>query len=159
MNKYTVTRQSQYPDGDRVVEVSVGSFDYCNPGALRPHYEGEFQEYDLATDAAKAAIAIQNLWQSDDPEEEIFIGYGYTGGMTMPFSTCDAEEMLKWAAERDVDVPRCDHCGDVVVEKWVPFGYDGVTFCSEYCAEAFAAEDRRFWEEEMKEEMEEEEDG
>jgi hypothetical protein len=32
--RYCVTKQIQYPDGDRVVEISIGTFDYVNPDCL-----------------------------------------------------------------------------------------------------------------------------
>lgn len=134
MSKYTVTRQLQWPDGDRVVEVSVGSFDYCNPGSLASNYKGENEEYELATEAVNAALSIQEQWQKDLPGEEIGIAYGNTGGMTMPFSPCDKEEVLKWAEQRDADLPCCDHCGKKITGRsWISVDYQDFEFCSEYC--------------------------
>ena len=52
-NMYTVTRQCQWPDGDNVVEVSVGGIDYCNPDALSPKYAGEFEEYKIRARQSK----------------------------------------------------------------------------------------------------------
>lgn len=42
---WTVTRQRQWPDGNEVVEISLGGIDYCNPDALAAQYPGEFQQY------------------------------------------------------------------------------------------------------------------
>ena len=36
--KLVVTRQLQWPEGKRVVEVSVGGIDYVNPDALVAKY-------------------------------------------------------------------------------------------------------------------------
>ena len=38
---FTVTRQRQWPGGECVVEVSVGTMDYTNPDALVGKYPDE----------------------------------------------------------------------------------------------------------------------
>ena len=79
---YCVTRQRQWPDGNLCVELSAGSFDYINPGMLGS--KGLIGEYSLALEAAEAAIADALEWQKEE-SEPVHIGWGYTGGWTMPF--------------------------------------------------------------------------
>ena len=134
--KYTVTRQLQWPDGNQVVEVSVGSFDYCNPGVMVKRYPGEMEEFSLAEDAANAALNIQRLWQQDCPDQKIEVGYGYTAGMTIPFDACESEDLIEWARNRDKKLPCCIQCGERITEKPITiFSYSDLEFCREYCAE------------------------
>lgn len=103
MNKETiffVSRQIQFPDGEKVVEVNSGGKDYCNPGAVSKKYPGEFREYESAVEAVNVAKAIAELWQKDCGEE-IGIGVGCTMGFTMPFSGESYEKALEWAKSQD----------------------------------------------------------
>ena len=134
---YTVTRQSQWPSGDKVVEVSAGGQDYTNPDALGSKYGrlGEFETFISPVLAVEAAIAICRAWRKDGaPSAKV--GYGATGGMTMPFDSCTYEEARAWAAKREEQLPRCDRCGELLPEEHytVP-DLDGERFCREYCAE------------------------
>ena len=95
-----------------VVEVSVGDFNYCNPGAM-----GDIEEFEFAVDAAQRAIELQKKWQEHNPGEEVFVGHGYTGGHTMPFDPEEPEELLDWAKQRDDALPCCDQCGTKMPNK------------------------------------------
>lgn len=134
---YTVTRQHQWPGGDHVVEVSAGNRDYTNPDALVTKFArlGEWETFASPILAVEAAIKICEAWRTDGcPEAQI--GYGATGGATMPFDSCTHEEARAWAAKREASLPRCDGCGELLPEEHytVP-GLDGERFCREYCAE------------------------
>ena len=138
MSNYCVTRQIQWPDGDLCVELSVGSSDYTNPGGLM----GYLSEHDLAIEAAEEAIAEALKWQKETTEE-VFIGWGCTGGWTMPFDleTLDDEtftRLREWAKERDDKLPKCDHCGNPIAgDDWWTNAYSDsdTRFCSESCAD------------------------
>lgn len=130
---FCVTKQVQWPDGDRVVELNTGGFEYCNPGAI-----GSIEEFYFATEAAERAIEVADKW-SQKTGEEIPVAYGYTYGGTMPFDPCEKAELLEWAKKQDEALPSCDQCG-----KKIPKGKDSytlydedATFCSEYCAEEY----------------------
>jgi hypothetical protein len=141
---WTVTRQRQWPDGDLVVEISAGSGDYTNPGALVERYNGEFEEFADPREAVSTAIAIAQAWQKDQPDEEIGIAHGATGGYTMPFSGEPLTEevfadLRAWAEKQYEKLPKCDQCGEVMgKERYRVFDYDDFEFCREYCAEKFA---------------------
>ncbi len=96
MSNYCVTKQVQWPDGDMVVEVSIGDFNYCNPGAM-----GDIEKFELATDAAQRAIELQQEWQQEHPSEEVFVGHGYRMGRWLHFESEEPEELLAWAKGQD----------------------------------------------------------
>jgi hypothetical protein len=145
---FTVTRQCQWPHGDCVVEISQGGVDYSNPDCLSGQYPGEIEEYDGMTDAVEAAIKIAEAWQADERKkprhkrQPILIAVGNTGGHTMPF---EGERLTKKnlaalrekAKEFDDKLPKCDHCGKIIKEKWThPHSqWNDTAFCSEYCAD------------------------
>jgi hypothetical protein len=138
---WTVTRQQQYPDGDLVVEISKGDYDYVNPGALMEKYEGEGETFVSAVKAVEVAIAIQTQWQQDSPDEEILIAMGATMGMTMPFDPEDPEDLLEKAEAIDAEAKHCDQCGEIIPDgngysAYDVFGdaLDG-EYCSEYCCD------------------------
>ena len=62
---HTVTRQVNTFEGTKVVEISQGGIDYCNPGALSKRYPGEFEEFANPVEAVEAAILIAQQWQKD----------------------------------------------------------------------------------------------
>jgi hypothetical protein len=134
---YTVTRQHQWPGGDYVVEVSAGSFDYANCDALVPKWArlGEGETFISPMKAMEAAIAVCDAWRADGcPEAQV--GYGATGGMTMPFDACTYEEARAWAAKREASLPCCDRCGELLPENhYTVQEMDGERFCREFCAE------------------------
>ena len=134
---YTVTRQHQWPSGDHVVEVSAGGQDYTNPDALVESFArlGEGETFASPVLAVEAAVNICEAWRRDGcPKAQI--GYGATGGATMPFDPCTYEEAREWAAKREEQMPRCDGCGELLPERYftVP-ELDGERFCREFCAE------------------------
>lgn len=141
---FTVSRQRQWPDGGCVVEISSGGIDYCNPDALGPKYSGELAEYESALEAVETAITVSQAWQADSPNEDITIGMGATGGMTMPFDGEPLTEatfaaMREQAKKHDDALPRCDHCGETIYGKPIilaDYG-DDWQFCREYCAEGW----------------------
>lgn len=94
--KLVVTRQLQWPDGKRVVEVSIGGIDYTNPDALVPKYEGEFVEYYDPIEAVETAIRICRKWR-EDGHKDAKVGFGSTGGFTAPFEDCTFKEARGWA--------------------------------------------------------------
>jgi len=97
---YFVSRQIQFPDGEKVVEVNSGGKDYCNPDAVSAKYPGEFREYESAVEAVNVAKAIAERWQ-EDCGEEIEIGVGCTMGGTLPFNPDTYESALEWAKTQD----------------------------------------------------------
>lgn len=122
--KLVVTRQLQWPEGKRVVEVSVGDIDYVNPDALVAKYAGEFQEYDNPIEAVESAIDICRKWRADGCKDAK-VGFGSTGGFTMPFVVCSFEEARKWAGKLLAStIEHCEHCRskleyDTVCRKWI----------------------------------------
>jgi len=137
---YTVTRQSQWPDGTPIVEVSSGGIDYCNPDALVERYSGEMQEYEDPREAVKVAIAICEAWRRDG-EEQATIGYGNTLGMTMPFESCEYDEARRWAKREYERLDKCSMCGRIVSEPaYLLIDDDESRYCSEFCADKAAYE-------------------
>jgi hypothetical protein len=122
MMKLVVTRQLQWPEGKRVVEVSTGGMDYTNPDALVPKYEGEFEEFDDPGEAVEAAIKICRKWREDGCKDAK-VGFGSTGGFTMPFEGCSFKEAREWARKLAANM-HCEHCEgklvyDKVCRKWI----------------------------------------
>ena len=132
---YTVTRQHQWPSGDKVVEISAGGPDYSNPDALVGKYPLEGEAFDSPVDAVETAIRICEAWRKDGaPDAQI--GYGATGGLTMPFDASTFEEARAWASERLASLPKCDRCGEILPERhWTTSELMDESFCSENCAE------------------------
>jgi len=139
-SKFTVTRQHRWSDGLKIVEVSQGGVDYANPDALCKKWQGEFDEYTGMTAAVEAAIGIAKAWQ-ETTTDQIFIGVGFTHGMTMEFDALTLNDetfdmLLEKAEKFDADLPRCEHCGDILTgENYGHEFSDGYCFCSENCAE------------------------
>lgn len=136
---YTVTRQIQFPEGAKVVEVSQGGLDYANPDMLQPGYSKEGETFHSPVEAAMAAIEICRAWRKDG-HKEAKVGYGATLGFTMPFSPCTFQELREWAVDRFEklleQLPQCDHCGDPIwdAQIWSIPG-EPEQFCSQKCAE------------------------
>lgn len=139
---WTVTRQLQWQDGNNVVEVSFGNLDYTNPDALSAKYPGEFKEFSDPREAVGAAIEIAKAWQADAPDKTIEIGYGATGGFTMPFdgeplTENTFQELVDWANAKYEKLEKCDGCSEPLPEKrkrWTAEDWSGAEYCSEYCA-------------------------
>jgi len=133
---YTVTRQHQWPDGTSMLEVSAGGRDYNNPDALVTKYPGEFETYDDLREAVTVAIAIYDAWRKDG-EPEAQVGYGATGGDTMPSDACTYEEAKGWAQERYQALPKCPRCGDLLGRqryKHTERLDSDEEYCSPHCA-------------------------
>lgn len=139
-SKFTVTRQHRWHDGYKIVEVSQGGIDYANPDALVKKWQGEFQEFTGMTAAVEAAIGIAKAWQ-ETTTDQIFIGVGATHGMTMDFDALTLNDetfdlLLDKAEKFDENLPKCDHCGDILTGKTYGHEFtDDHPFCSEHCAE------------------------
>ena len=102
---YTVTRQSQWPTGDKVVEVSLGGRDCTNPDELVHKYPDEGRTFDSPVEAVEAAMRICQAWRQDGaPDAQV--GYGATYGMTMPFDAATFDEARTWARERLANLPK-----------------------------------------------------
>jgi hypothetical protein len=137
-----VSRQSYYYSGERVVEVELNGLDYSGADMLSVGYKnlGEGKEYDDPREAIKAAVAIRDAWRKDEPDEEINIALGSTGGMGMEIEPTEKtdDELKEWAEERWNALPKCERCGDVLDPKdtyhRVDFPDFG-DFCSENCVE------------------------
>ncbi len=133
---YCVTRQIQWPDGDKCVEISIGDEDYVNPDSIVGHWGC----HALAIEAVEDAINVATKWQ-EDSEEPVWIGKGHTMGCTMPFDLEPLNEetfasLREWAKKRDDELPKCDYCGTPIVdEHWTHSFASDSRFCSEYCAD------------------------
>lgn len=103
--RYTITRQSQWPGGLPVVEISEGGIDYTNPDALFPKYPGEFEEFNDPVKAVNVAIEICRSWRKDN-QHKAKIGIGATGGMTMPFEPTSFKAAREWAVNRKDNIEK-----------------------------------------------------
>lgn len=135
---WIVTRQRQWPDGDLVVEISYGGYDYTNPGQLVRKYDGECEEFADPREAVETGIRVAQAWQNDTAEE-VCIGRGFTMGCTLPFDGDPLteetfREYREWAAAEAEQLPKCDHCGGIIESAWVLPERDE-EFCSENCAD------------------------
>lgn len=148
---WTVTRQSQWPEGTRIVEISAGGLDYTNPDALAQRYDGEFEEFADPREAVTQAIDIARRWSSETALV-IAIGHGATAGFTLPFEmsariyptghTTGLRLLREWSAKAWENVPKCDECGKALPDDerrvFLLIDFDE-KFDSEHCAE-------RYWE-------------
>ena len=144
---YSVTRQLQWPGGNRVVEISEGGIDCANPDALVKVYSGELEEYSTLRQALKAAIRIAKNWKLDSPDKEIFIGRGAPGGMSIPLTQESLTERTfggfrEWTNQRLKEPPKCYWCAkplsEVEVDEiWQDSGFliGNEEFCSPRCTE------------------------
>ena len=146
-----VTRQNYSSMGEDalVVEVCFAAkpqydiSDYPNPGAYVKKYAGEFETFDDPRDAARAAVKIRRAW-AKDCGKTVTIRHGFTGGMTMPFDAPEVGngviEILKWAAEKAQQLPKCFSCGSILgKERYHTPEYDAEEheFCSPVCVDEF----------------------
>lgn len=119
-----------------MVEISESRVDNCNPDALCGKYEGEFQEFVDPVEAVDIAISISKSWKNDEPEEDIFIGYGCTFGYAMPFEPDQIKQIKQWAEKEYTEIPTCYNCGELLDPNtdYIIDEYDNC-FCSEQCIE------------------------
>lgn len=136
--KYYVSRQCYWPNGDLVVEIAEGGADYTNPNMLMDSAEiaRHTGEYRNPIEALEAAKRVRELWQAQEPGEEIRIEVGNTQGMTMPFESFPSDDELDtWAKQELESLPKCDQCGGIIEELWKLPDDPDWQFCSAYCAE------------------------
>lgn len=158
----TVTCQHRWPEGEYIVEVTIGGFDWTNPGFIDLPFPGAGETFMSAVEAMDTATSVAKAWaaaESLKPEEdraEIHIDYGNTGGgmwsLENLFVHTD-EAALKsaheWAAKFDSNLDKCLQCGTILGHKddWLRLEFtekDG-GYCSERCCEqAQAFEDKQF---------------
>lgn len=135
---FVVTRQLQWPEGKKVVELSYGSIDYVNPDALSPMFEGEMEEINDPRDAAKIAISVYNKWKKNEPNSKIYIGIGDTGGYTAPFEALNnIKDIEKIAEDIYKKMPKCAKCRELLPDKnkrW-HLTISNEEFCSQQCAD------------------------
>lgn len=149
---FTVTRQRQWPDGNNVVEVSVGGIDYTNPDALRAKYPGEFEEFSDPREAVNTAIKIARQWRRDS-KIHVSIGVGSTHGMTIPFESETQRHAIAWARKVWESLPKCAGCTnplpDSKRERWSANEWGGLEYCSRDCAVRAAEfeeeQESQFW--------------
>ena len=99
---YTITRQLQWPDGARVVEVSEGDINYVNPDALVQRYPGEFEQFERPMEAIKTAITICRAWRKDG-QKNVKVAIGCTHGMTMPFEPTTFKKLVALGRKLEAD--------------------------------------------------------
>lgn len=137
MEKWTISRQIQWPNGTPIVEISAGGIDYTNPDALSPEYEGEFEEFIDPREAVRTAIEICRRWRKDG-EKKAYLGIGATGGMTMPFEPTTFKNAEKWAEKCWESLEKCEWCGGILPEEFWMDEFGNGKFCSESCVEHIA---------------------
>lgn len=133
---FFVSRQRYWPDSELFVEIASGGRDMANPDMLVPFFSliGEGEEFADPRKAVEAALKIRDAWKKIT-DEEISVGHGCTGGMTMPFSPSTDEELTAWAEDIYFGLPKCQYCGELISKEYSnPLSFDEV-FCSENCAE------------------------
>lgn len=136
--KWFVSRQCYWSaDDPYVVEIAGGGLDYANPDMYSPKYPGEGKEYTDPREAAKVALDIAKRWKLDEPDKDIGVAHGHTGGFTMPFEPAGEAEIQAWAEKAYDRLPKCDMCGGPLpeeIKQWTDVHRE-FRFCSEYCAE------------------------
>jgi len=132
-NKWVVTRQCYWFNGQFMVEIAKGGRDYSNPDALTEKYPGEFEEFTDPVLAVETAIEIHKAWKKDKPMDDIQISHGCTGGDTIPFESTDYESLRNWASEIKSKLPKCDMCGSILDPDSYYTNWSDEKFCSENC--------------------------
>lgn len=147
--KWFVSRQSYWgvdPENTYVVEIAYGGRDYANPDMLRTQYAGEGKEYEDPREAVAVALEIAKKWRSNEPDKNISVACGFTGGATLPFELekgdfdTVAASLRKWAEEEYDQLPKCEQCGNLLPEEYFTDESGKLKFCQEYCAEKWCAE-------------------
>lgn len=136
--KFYVSRQIQWPDGDKIVEVVSGGQDYANPGQLTTRFPllGEGDEFTDPREAVEVAIAIRNAWKETE-SDDIFLALGSTGGMTLELPRYEEAELREQAEQLYHKLPKCVECGDLLGSETFTheFADHDEKFCRSYCAE------------------------
>lgn len=141
LSEFTVTRQLRWPDGLHIVEISQGGLDWSGSDCLCRKYAGEQETFVGMVEAVETAIEVAKQWQTDKPNEEIFISCGNTHGMGLSFEEQPLTEevfaaLRQEAKEFDEKLPKCCQCGAMLgTRRYFSYDLDEEEFCSEYCAE------------------------
>jgi hypothetical protein len=151
-----------------MVEIAGGGRDYSNPDMASPQYPGEGEEYTDPREAVKVALLIRDLWKEDEPDEEIGVGEGCTGGYTMPFDSSDDATLIAWAEEKYAELEKCARCGEVLGDRqdhWIQiyeppyndslmndFTEPKEYYCSENCGDRAYDEAYVYWAESERDE-------
>ncbi len=154
-----VSRQSYWPDGEKIVEIAFGGRDYANADMLVEEWPklGEGETFDDPRKAVEAAIAICREWRKQ--KVRCAIAHGYTAGYTMPFEEGTFKEALAWAEVTWEKLEKCD-CGcetPLGSTTWSANDWDGMKYATERCAER-AAEYEAKQAAELEAELEDEEE-
>jgi hypothetical protein len=147
MTLYFVSRQAYWgvePEDAYIVEVAIGGCDYANADMLTCRWPslGEGREFSNPIEAVDAAIEICNAWRKDGCITA-HVGYGATGGGTMPFDPLSYDNARTLAQAAYDKLPKCDQCGELLGKETFthPWAMNDEKYCREYCAEkAYAAE-------------------
>lgn len=145
---WTISRQIQWPSGERVVEISRGGPDYTNPDALTAQYEGEFETLRDPREAADTALRIARAWARAQ-RETVGIGCGSTMGWTLPFDPIvmvdprghvqGLRDLHNWAEGAWERAPKCDECSDALPDDarriFLLDLADDERYCSDSCAD------------------------
>jgi hypothetical protein len=150
---YYVTRQAYvHDDGAFAVEIAT-ALDVASPDALAQRYPGELEGYEDPREAARAAVAVRDLWERDLHAS----GELRRGSITFTLATSSlvyptvedgwgSAELEQWAASEYDRLPKCENCAAAISgDAWRRFedlGFaDTPAFCSEHCVEASRAAD------------------
>lgn len=116
-----------------MVEIAYPGIDYAGSDMLATNYPGE-GEYDDPREALLAAIEVRKTLQADHPDEEIEIAFGHFD--MVEGEPQDMEELKAEIEKHYESLPKCDHCGNIIEDKYTIIGDpDFGQFCSEFCAE------------------------
>lgn len=134
--KFYVSRQLQWPEGEKVVEIVQGGRDYANPGHLTIMFPrlGEGEEFTDPREACEAAIAIRDMWKGLD-SDPIHISFGCTLGFTAPLDRYEDQVLREKAEALYQTLPKCGQCGDIVGKDKYHHQFSSEDFCSSQCAE------------------------
>ena len=134
---YHVSRQIQWPDGDKVVEIAIGGLDHAGPDMLVAKNSGEGETYLDPREAVKIALDIKQEWEHDI-DEPVRIDYGHADLVTLT-DDCDAMTLKLWADKEYLSLDHCERCGEIVDKHGecytLPDEIGEGFCCSQYCME------------------------
>lgn len=98
---FIVSRQNGFYDTELRIEIATGR-DEISPGMLVPNYDEE-GEYDTATEAVHAAMALRDNHYPDETKPEITVSSAASIGL---YPTSDDgwfdDKLHEWAEKRDL---------------------------------------------------------
>ena len=147
---YYVSRQRYYYSGENVVEIADDGLDYAGCDMLSGNFKGE-GNYTDPREAVDGAIMVLRRWQEESPEDNPQLAYGHSLGIGLEFEPSELDEVLAWAQREWDGLPKCDHCGEVIEEKWILDDFEDMALCSEKCADAVYYNMMEGWEDEYEE--------